>query len=1059
MSDKSKDTDNIVRFLKEREKELNCLYQIESALQNQDASIDDVCNALIVAIPPGWQYPDVCIAKIFLNGKEYMSPDFQTTPWYQTEEIRLKDNILGEISVYYTDEMPRADNGPFLKEESKLLRTIADRLGNFIMFKTMNKVFHEYQNTQRDIDDQKIEQWRAVLNLISNTDKTLYYNISRKMLNFLCWSGVEDAEDLRSQIGSGESVLSVIELENENRPTHLGGLYLNEKTCKKIFYIASANLTGDRIMDNIQKWIREDRLGFLIQIGNRNLSLADIADALRKYKHMDADLAEIPAITKRGIEVSLIRRFLASQPSYVNVAKDYIGIDDFYNVIDRIIFTENSQGKLGGKSAGLFLAEKVLKKVPDVPGSDGQIKIPKTWYITSDVFLEFLAYNDLNEVFEQKYKDLNQIRFEYPHIVQSFKSAQFPPEIIKGLSLVLDEFKDRPIIVRSSSLLEDRMGAAFSGKYKSLFIANIGTKEERLKKLTDAISEVYASVFGPDPIEYRAERGLLDFAEEMGIMIQEVVGIRLEDYYFPIYAGVAFSRNEFRWSPRIKRKDGLVRLVLGLGTRAVDRTSNDYPVLLAPGQPGLKVNISADEIARYAPRMIDIVNMKNGEFETVEIDDLLKKYGDRIPGINKLISKYDGQDLRSVGGIGADFASDRIVVTFDGLIGDRSFVKRLYELLRILEEKIETPIDIEFASDGKDFYLLQCRPQSSLEESTPSPIPKNIPHENIIFTARKFISNGKVPDITHVVYVDPDSYGKLPDRGALLSVGKAIGALNKLLPKRKFILMGPGRWGSRGDIKLGVNVTYSDINNTSLLIEIAKRKGNYTPELSFGTHFFQDLVEASIKYLPLYPDEEEIVFNENYLTSSTNVLKEILPEFGNLSETVKVIDIPQISGGRILKILFNADLDEAVGYLAKSSNEREEAFKPVTTGEKQNANYWIWRMRAAEKIASLLDPERYGVKGIYIIGSTKNASAGPGSDIDLLIHFAGDEQQKKDLMIWLEGWSQSLAEYNFMQTGYKAESLLDIHIITDQDIANKSSYAVKIGAPTDPARRLRMKGQ
>ena len=131
--------------------------------------------------------------------------------------------------------------------------------------------------------------------------------------------------------------------------------------------------------------------------------------------------------------------------------------------------------------------------------------------------------------------------------------------------------------MRSSSLLEDRTGAAFSGKYKSLFLGNQGTKQERLAALMDAIAEVYASVFGPDPIEYRAERGLLDVHEEMGILIQEVVGQRAGRYFLPAWSGVAFSNNEFRWSPRIRREDGLIRLVPGLGTRAVDRVGDDYP--------------------------------------------------------------------------------------------------------------------------------------------------------------------------------------------------------------------------------------------------------------------------------------------------------------------------------------------------------------------------------------------------------------------------------------------------------------------------------------------------
>ena len=183
----------------------------------------------------------------------------------------------------------------------------------------------------------------------------------------------------------------------------------------------------------------------------------------------------------------------------------------------------------------------------------------------------------------------------------------------------LSTYEGRPVqtpslsryaIVRSSSLLEDRAGAAFSGKYKSLFLANQGTKQEKLDALTDAIAEVYASTFSPDPIEYRSERGLLDFGEEMGIMIQEVVGTRMGNYFVPSFAGVMFSNNEFRWSPRIDRKDGLVRMVPGLGTRAVDRLVDDYSILLAPGKPNLSVNVTPDEKVRYSPHYIDVINLE-----------------------------------------------------------------------------------------------------------------------------------------------------------------------------------------------------------------------------------------------------------------------------------------------------------------------------------------------------------------------------------------------------------------------------------------------------------------
>jgi predicted nucleotidyltransferase len=577
-----------------------------------------------------------------------------------------------------------------------------------------------------------------------------------------------------------------------------------------------------------------------------------------------------------------------------------------------------------------------------------------------------------------------------------------------------------------------------------------------LEALMDAIAEVYASLFGPDPIEYRAERGLLDFSEEMGILIQEVVGTKVGDYFVPSFAGVAFSRNEFRWSPRIKYDDGLLRLVPGLGTRAVDRLGNDYPVLIAPGQIGLRVNVAIDEIIRYSPKQIDVINLKSNTFETIDIDELLKECGGDLPQVDKIVSVYDGQHIRKPVGKHMDFATDNLVVTFEGLLTDTKFVKKIQSLLKLLEEKLRTPVDIEFASDGKDFYLLQCRAQSYSKGHAPASIPDDITQDKVLFSASRYISNGVIPDVSHIVYVDPHSYDKLADQSSLIAVGRAVGYLNKLLPRRRFILMGPGRWGSRGDIKLGVRVTYSDINNTSAIIEIARKKGNYVPDLSFGTHFFQDLVESEIYYLPLYPDDKDIIFNEKFFQESENILPDVLPEFSDLADTVKVIDVTKENEDQMLRILMNAEVEKALGFLCCESGKRHMTHAIQEEVYRESENFWAWRFRMAENIASLLDPERFGVKGIYVFGSTKNATAGPRSDVDILVHFDGTKKQREELMLWFEGWSLCLDEMNYLRTGHRTGGLLDVHVVTDKDIADKNSYALKIGAVTDAARPLPM---
>jgi len=284
-------------------------------------------------------------------------------------------------------------------------------------------------------------------------------------------------------------------------------------------------------------------------------------------------------------------------------------------------------------------------------------------------------------------------------------------------------------------------------------------------------------------------------------------------------------------------------------------------------------------------------------------------------------------------------------------------------------------------------------------------------------------------------------------------VAEAVAQLNSLLPRRSFILMGPGRWGSRGDIRLGVPVTYADINNTAVLIEIARKKGGYLPDLSFGTHFFQDLVESAIRYLPLYPDDPEVVFNELFFVRAANALADLVPELAHLQEVVRVIDVPRATEGLVLRVLMNADLGEAVGVLTAPTAGTQTAGDEAPPAELRLEDHWRWRLRMAERIAAHLDARGFGVKALYVFGSTKNATAGPASDIDLLVHLE-DGGGRPALEAWLQGWSLCLSEINYLRTGYRTEGLLDVHFVTDADISRGDSYAAKIGAVTDAARPL-----
>ena len=1053
MKDQNVPFDGLLKDLKERAKELNCLYEVIELTNKPKLAIEDVLSRVVQVIPNGWQYPQICHAKIIYDNTTFSSPDCKETPWMMQSPIRVNnDEVVGSVGVCYSDEMPTADEGPFLKEERKLLDNIADRLGQFLLHRRLGELFHQSAASRKEPTT-----WKAVIDLLKKTNPQLLFQISRRMTNHLYWSGSKEAERLLARFSPSPKGVELDLYEDLNRPHPKQTMQDFLELTDEVFRIALEFSGEKETLTLVQKWIKEDRSTFLVNVlENPATTHSEIHDALNRYHHLDPTGSELPPHREMSFRVALIRRFLTDVPASISVAKQFIELNDFYEILQRVIFPNNSHGKLGGKSTGLLLASQILKKSSEQAELFRNMKTPKTWYITSDAILSFVHHNNLEDVIDQKYKEITQVRQEYPYVVQVFKNSQFPPELIKGLSMALDDFGEHPLIVRSSSLLEDRLGTAFAGKYKSLFIANQGTKEDRLSALMDAVAEVYASVFSPDPIEYRSEHGLMDYHEEMGIMIQEVVGRKVGHYFLPSYAGVAFSNNEFRWSPRIRPEDGLVRMVPGLGTRAVDRLADDYPILLAPGQPGLRVNISLDEIVRYSPKKVDVINLATNTFETIDIVALLKECGDEYPAIHHLVSVLDHDRVRQPMGKTIDFDQENLVVTFEGLKTKTSFVKEMHAILTTLQQTLRTPIDIEFAADGEDFYLLQCRPQSYGASTKPAAIPSDVPKDRTIFSANRYVSNGTVMGITHIVYVDPQRYSELASRSELLSVGRAVSKINQLLPKRQFVLMGPGRWGSRGDIKLGVNVTYSDINNSAMLIEVARKQGNYVPDLSFGTHFFQDLVEESIRYLPLYPDDAETQFNEQFLSESENVLADLIPDFAPLAEVIRVIDVPRVTNGLVLDVLMNAEQDRALAILAEPSAVIQAAMpkREPPARVKEPDDHWRWRLRMAEEIASQLDAKRFGVIGMYLFGSTKNATAGPASDIDIIIHMRGTDEQKNQLTSWLEGWSLCLSELNYWRTGQRTQGLLDVHIVTDEDIKKKTSYAVKIGAVTDPARKL-----
>jgi len=477
--DQDKPLNDLLFALKERAKELNCLYEIEELFSRADLSLPEILQGMVRAIPPGWQYPDFCQAKVTCGDLTFQSEKWKETLWTQSADVVVQDEIAGRITVSYTEEMPVADEGPFLKEERKLINTIADRLERRILHERIKNVFHEQQNAgQRS-------QFSVIIGLLKNTDAKLLTRISRKMLNFLSWSGIEEAKQLIASPPDSQ------ESQEMNRPLQRRKSTDLLAISDEIFRIATKYLGEQQVLGSIQEWIVEDRSNFIMKIlEDTGSSVAEMINAIERFQHRAPHAMELPPPREKALRVSMIRRLLNDDPQYIEIAKRWLEPADFHDLWRHIIFPAGSHGKVGGKGSGLFLAQQILRKSSLSDDLVHKIKTPKSWYLTSDGILNFINHNDLEEIMEQKYEDIAQVRQEYPYIVHIFKNSPLPPEIMNGLSAALDDLPEWPLIVRSSSLLEDRVGTSFAGKYKSLFIANQGSKQERLLALVDAVTEV-----------------------------------------------------------------------------------------------------------------------------------------------------------------------------------------------------------------------------------------------------------------------------------------------------------------------------------------------------------------------------------------------------------------------------------------------------------------------------------------------------------------------------------------------------------------------------------------
>ncbi|MBN1692071.1 MAG: hypothetical protein JW845_00770 [Dehalococcoidales bacterium] len=663
-----------------------------------------------------------------------------------------------------------------------------------------------------------------------------------------------------------------------------------------------------------------------------NISSESIAPWDSVYRKLVQDrelLDELSPISDetKVLKEALSRMMVGNHKKLIQLSERHLSLGELLKVRDRLI----GSGRIGGKAAGMILARSVLLSGGGGIDFSQVLEEHDSFYIGSDVFFTFLVNNDLFKLRLELTKTGSISRDDFDRLEQRFLEGKFPDEIMEQFRGMIDYYGQAPIIVRSSSLLEDGFTDAFAGKYRSEFCANQSSPEERLNDFLKAIKLVYASALNPDALAYRHRRGLGEGDEQMAVLVQRVSGMPYKRYFFPILAGVAFSRNLYAWTNRIDPKKGMIRLVFGLGTRAVNRVSGDYPRMIAVSHPKIRPETGM-EAAKYSQRMVDIIDLEENTLNTKPFSEIIK--GNNYPVLNLLTSQIADGYIQDWFVTSPDSSSEKMVLTFNNLINQTALVKIIGEILKRLEEAWGQPVDIEFTAyvDNEQnirVNLLQCRTLRVPTLTGPGvDIPRELPKEQVLYRSKRAINAGMVDNIGYIIYIDPKKYAENATIDTKRALGRVIGKLNNYLRKKKHkvMMMGPGRWGSN-NIELGVNVGYADIDNTAILVEVAREKAGHTPEVSYGTHFFQDLVESDILYLPVYPDEDASDFNTSFFNSSPNVLRTLLPELKDYEDIIHVIYVPTATDGATAKVIADPKTRHAVCFLERKVIQKNKQIK------------------------------------------------------------------------------------------------------------------------------------
>ncbi|MHC4741984.1 MAG: PEP/pyruvate-binding domain-containing protein [Planctomycetota bacterium] len=583
----------------------------------------------------------------------------------------------------------------------------------------------------------------------------------------------------------------------------------------------------------------------------------------------------------------LCRIMVGRDKRIAELAQGTFNLDDLLNIESRLV----GSGYIGGKATGMLLAQKILAEEKELNLSR-YLEPHDSFYIGSDVFYSYIVENGWWKLLmKQKTKEGY---FEVaPEMKENLLRGKFPDQIRERFQEIIEYFGQSPIIVRSSSLLEDAFGNAFAGKYESIFLVNQGEPQQRYAEFEEAVRRVFASTMDENALVYRQQRGLDDKDEQMALLVQRVSGSHKNGYFFPEVAGVGASHNTFVWKSELDPKAGMLRLVFGLGTRAVERVEDGYAQTIALDHPLLRPYADREGASRFSQHNVDLLDTSQNRLRTASIASLLSESLDiRLD----LIASPDPQTQRRMKELGVK-DQRAWIITFEKLLSKTDFPKVMQNILKVLEDRYQYPVDIEFTvnfTEAGDFRinLVQCRPLQAKGLSPNVQLPDAMEPERVLFESTGYTMGGSISrPIRRVVYVDPQGYVEMPN-SQKYTIARLIGKLNRQIASREALptlLIGPGRWGTTTP-SLGVPIKFAEINRTTALVEVAYEGGNLMPELSFGTHFFHDLVESDIFYTALFPQKEGVVFNRDRFLEMPNLLSSFLPEGKDYEGVIRVFE-------------------------------------------------------------------------------------------------------------------------------------------------------------------------